>query len=223
MGASVEREQNVGTNPNFVFQTVPVTAQLLASDGVTDLSGSATFEYRYGWDPHQLFTSPTELLPVNTKIKVSYMGASVEREQNMDTNPNFVFQTVPVTAQLLASDGVTDLSGSATFEYRYGWDPHQPFTSPTELLPVNTKIKVSYAGTALEEEQNVGANPNFVWQTGSVVSSSSTCTDYRYGWGAYLAFTNGMELLPVSTKFKFSDGTLETSYTVTAGTINHIH
>jgi hypothetical protein len=221
-GASVEKEQNVGTNPNFVFQTVPVTAKLLASDGTTDLTSSATFQYRYGWGTHQPLTGPTELLPVATKVKVTYSGASVEKEQNVGTNPNFVFNTVAVTAVL--NDHLSNPIGTGvSFQYRYGWDPYQPFTSPMELLPVKTKVKVSYAGTSLETEQNVNTNPNFVWQTGSVVSDKGTCTHYRYGWGSYMTFNSGMELLPVSTKFKFNDGTPETSYTISAGIVNHIH
>ena len=145
-----------------------------------------------------------ELLPVNTKITITYMGAAIEKEQNAGVNPNFVFATVPVTAQLLASDGTTDLSGDATFEYRYGWGTKQPFTSPMDLLPVNTKVTVSYAGTSIEKEQNANNNPNFVFTTGSV--SSATCTKYRYGWDSYMTFTNPMELLAVSTKFANADG-----------------
>jgi hypothetical protein len=38
-----------------------------------------------------------------------------------------------------------------------------------------------------------------------------------------MTFNSGMELLPVSTKFKFNDGTPETSYTISAGIVNHIH
>jgi len=91
------------------------------------------------------------------------------------------------------------------------------------LLPVNTKVRVYYAGTSVENQQNVGTNANFVFQTGNVVSDSGTCTYYRYGYNPYQPFSNGMELLPVSTKFKFSDGTAETSYTIAAGIFNHIH
>ncbi|MFZ1400004.1 MAG: right-handed parallel beta-helix repeat-containing protein, partial [Candidatus Promineifilaceae bacterium] len=166
MGASIEREQHAGTDPDFVFATVPITAVLNDSNGAP-LSG-ATFEYRYGWGSKQPFTGPMELLPVNTKITVSYAGASIEKEQNANTTPDFVFATVPVTATLLASDGVTDLSGDATFEYRYGWGTKQAFDGAEELLPVNTKITVTYAGASIEKEQNVGSDPDFVFQTGKV-------------------------------------------------------
>ena len=218
-GASLEKEQNIAATSCVSFQTVPVTAVLNDSGG-NPLAGG-TFEYRYGWDAYQPFSSPMELLPVSTKIKVTYNGASVEKEQNAATNRNFVFQTVPVTAVLNDSGG-NPLAGG-TFEYRYGWDAYQPFSSPTELLPVSIKIKVSYAGTSVEKEQNAASKPDFVFQTGKVKSGSGTCTDYRYGWGAYIAFTDGMELLPAATKFKFNDGTPETSCNVVAGVVNNIH
>ena len=180
--------------------------------------GGATFEYHYGWDTKQPFTGPMELLPVNTKITVNYAGASIEKEQNTGVEPDFEFATVPVTAQLLASNGTTDLSSGATFEYRYGWGTKQPFTGPMELLPVNTKITVNYAGTSIEKEQNTGVDPDFIFKTGSVLST--TCTQYRYGWESYMTFTDPMELLAVSTKFKDADGPDTSATPVSGGNIS---
>ena len=213
-GADVEKEQSVGSNPDFVFATVPISAELLASDGITDLSPGATFEYRYGWGSYTPLTGPTELLPVNTKVKVNYAGTAVEKEQSVGSAPLFTFKTQPVSAQLLASDGTTDLSASATFEYRYGWGGYTPLTGTTELLPVNTKVKVTYAGTSIEKEQNVSTSPAFTFQTGSV--TSATCTQYRYGWGSYMPFTDPLELLAASTKFSDADGP-DISLTPTSG------
>ena len=203
-GASVEKEQNAASSPNFLFNTALVSAKLWNHDNSSDLSGSATFEYRYGWGDFTPLTGPTELLPVNTKVKVIFAGASVEKEQNANTNPNFVFNTVSVTASLLSSNGLTDLSTFATFDYRYGWGSFTPLTGPTELLPVNIKVKVTYAGASVEKEQNAKVNSSFDFQTGSVTGTA--CTQYRYGWGSYMTFTSSMELLAVSTKFADADG-----------------
>ncbi|MCA9969790.1 MAG: Ig-like domain-containing protein, partial [Anaerolineales bacterium] len=213
-GAAIEKEQNVATNAHFVFQTVPVTAVLNDSGGSP--LGSATFEYRYDWDPKQPFDGAEELLPVKTKITVHYMGASIEREQHAGTAPDFVFATVPVTAVLNDSSGQP--LANATFEYRYDWGNKQPFVGPMELLPVKTKITVSYAGASIEKEQNASGNPNFIFQTGQVTSTS--CTRYRYDWGSYMPFTSGMELLPVPTKFSDADGPDVTATPVAGGTID---
>jgi hypothetical protein len=222
MGTEIEKEQNVGTSPDFVFQTVPVTARLNDSGGA-QITNGVSFKYRYGWNDKQDFSGPKELLPVNTKITVYYMGTQIEKEQNVGTNSDFVFSTVSVSAQLLDS-GSGDLTSSATFEFRYGWESYQSFSGPMELLPVSTKMRVHYAnGTTGDLTQNVGSNANFSWQTGKVTSGSGTATHYRYGWGTFHPFTNGMELLPLSTKFTFNDGTSETSCTIVAGMTNYIH
>lgn len=215
MGAAIENEQDANSNPNFVFNTVPVTAVLKDSGG--NNLGGASFEYRYGWDAKQPFTSPTELLPVNTKITVNYGGASVEKEQNAGTNPNFVFNTVAVSAVLKDSGG-TPIASGVTFDYRYGWGAYSSFTSPMELLPVNTKITVNYAGASIEKEQNAATNAAFEFQTGSV--TSSTCSRYRYGYGSYMTFSSPMELIPVATKFADADGPDVQSTPVAGGTIN---
>jgi len=59
--------------------------------------------------------------------------------------------------------------------------------------------------------------------TGSVVSDSGTAVAYRYGWGPFLAFSDGMELLPLATKFTFNDGTIESTHMIVSGTTNAIH
>ena len=216
MSASIEKEQNANTNPDFVFATVPITAVLNDSGGSP--LGGATFDYRYGWGSKLPFTSPTELLPVNTKITVTYAGAFVEKEQNANTNPDFVFNTVSVTASLSSSDGNTDLTSSATFDYRYGWGSFTPLTGPTELLPVNIKVKVSYTSASVEKEQNANVNSSFDFQTGSVTGTS--CTRYRYGWDSYMAFTSPMELLSVSTKFADADGPDTTALPISGSSVN---
>ncbi|MDZ7776359.1 MAG: hypothetical protein U5L09_12545 [Bacteroidales bacterium] len=92
-----------------------------------------------------------ELLPVNTKVKVTYKGASVEKQQNTGSNASFNFNTVKVTSELLASDN-SDLTDDADFDYRFGYGAYSTFdpVAGKELLPVNTKVKVTYKGASVE-------------------------------------------------------------------------
>ena len=215
-GASVEKQQNVASNSHFDFNTVLVTADLQESDN-DDITAGATWEYRYGWGSHTAFdpVAGIERLPVNTKVKVTYEGASVEKQQNASSNSHFDFNTVLVTADLQESDN-DDITTSATWEYRYGWGSHTAFdpVAGIERLPVNTKVKVSYKGASVEKQQNVSSSSHFDFNTVSVTASlmdgatdltldPGTNWEYRYGWGSYASLDpSGEELLPVNTKVK---------------------
>jgi hypothetical protein len=63
-----------------------------------------------------------ELLPVNYTFRVSYAGASTQKQQNVASNPAVVFQTGQVHSD----------SATATQYYASGW---KPFTQDMELLP----------------------------------------------------------------------------------------
>ncbi|MCW5884351.1 MAG: T9SS type A sorting domain-containing protein [Candidatus Kapabacteria bacterium] len=160
-GASVEKEQNISTNPLVMFNTVNVTAVLKDSD-----NGNLTadnWQYRYGWGSYSsLNNSGEEILPVAVKVKVSYKGADVEKEQNVGNNCQFDFATVNVTAELQDSQ-----SGNLTadsWQYRYGWGSYSALNnSGEELLPVNVKVKVNYNSMSKEKEQNVGSTPNYTF------------------------------------------------------------
>jgi YHS domain-containing protein len=216
-GATLEKEQNIKTNPKFIFATKKITAQLLASDNTTDLTSGATFQYRFGWGAYSSLdpVAGEELLPVNTKVQVTYKGASVEKEQNINSDATFDFATKKITAQLLASDNTADLTAGATFQYRFGWGAYSSLdpVAGEELLPVNTKVNVTYKGASVEKEQNINSDATFDFATKKITAqllASDNTTDltagatfqYRFGWGAYSSLdpVAGEELLPVNTK-----------------------
>ena len=76
-------------------------------------------------------------------------------------------------------------------------------------------------GSEQKSGVNVVTTPTITFQTGQVHSTSGAATQYyASGWKT---FTNDMEMLPGSYKFKFSDGTSDTTYPITAGIVNNIH
>jgi hypothetical protein len=209
-GANIERQQDVRTNPNFIFTTRPVTAELINSTNNAITSG-VSYQFRYGYGSYQTFTQDMELLPVNTKIKCLYRGASVEKQQNVNSNQLFTFGTKSVTAELKNSTNNAITSG-VSYQFRYGYGSYQTFTQDMELLPVNTKIKCLYRGASVEKQQNVNSNQLFTFGTKSVTAelinsannaiTSGVSYQFRYGYGSYQTFTQDMELLPVNTKIK---------------------
>lgn len=209
-GASVEKQQNITTNPIFIFNTVDVTADLRESGGA--LLNADSWEYRYGWGGYNtLNASGHELLPVNTKVRVGYKGTKIEKQQNAGSNSHFDFATINVTADL--KDSQNGLLTADSWEYRYGWGSYAPMNNlGEELLPVNVKVRVGYKGTKVEKQQNVGSNSHYDFNTVNVTADLKSSTGgtltadnwkYRYGWGAYSTLDNaGEELLPVNVKVK---------------------
>jgi hypothetical protein len=128
-GASQEKYQDVSSNPVVVFQTKLVTMKLLDSAGTTELTGGAKY-YASGWKTFGGGTTTTqmELLPLRYKFKVSYVGASIAKYQDVSTNQTVVFQTGQVHSD----------SGTCTHYYASGW---KTFTQDMELLPVRYKFK----------------------------------------------------------------------------------
>jgi hypothetical protein len=161
------------------------------------------------------------LTPGTYTFQITYAGASQQKSQNVGTNPNVVFQTTLVTMSLISSTNA-QLSAGAQ-HYAGSWKTFGAGTTTTamELLPLTYTFQVSYGGASQTKSQNVASDPNVVFQTVQVHSDSGKCTSYyASGWRT---FTQDMELLPGTYTFRFSDGTVNTSYTTVVGAVSHIH
>jgi len=123
-GASVEKSQNIATDSYVVFQTTKVTMKLLGSNN-NELNGGAEY-YANGYKTFGNGTTTTtmELLPLTYTFRVSYAGASVEKSQNVASDPVVIFQTGKVNSD----------SGRCTQYYASGW---KTFIQSMELLPGN--------------------------------------------------------------------------------------
>jgi hypothetical protein len=220
-GVSQQISQDVASNSSVLFQTTLVTVKIQSSTN-TELSGTAQY-YVGGWKTFGTGTTTTsmELLRSTYKFQVSYAGVSQQLSQDVGANPNVVFQTTLVTVKIQSSTN-TELSGVVQY-YARGWKTFGTGTTTTsmELLPSTYKFQITYAGVSQQLSQNVATNANVIFKTVQVHSDSGTCTSYYAG--GWKAFTQDMELLPGTYRFRFSDRTRDTSYTLVVGAIKHIH
>ncbi|WP_406658140.1 DUF2341 domain-containing protein [Methanolobus sp. ZRKC2] len=222
---SNEKYQDVGTNSTVVFSTVDTTVELRDSNGSLLDNGSVQYYSGSWYDLGALVngSSHVELLPNNYKFRMSYAHGSNEKYQNVGTNSTVVFSTVDTTVELRDSNGNLLDNGSAQY-YSGSWYDLGALvngSSHVELLPNNYKFRMSYAHGSNEKYQDIGTNPNVVFFTGKIISDSDTCIHYYSG--GWQVFTNGMELLSGSYKFRFNDGTSERYYSIGSSTVNTIY
>ena len=214
-GHANEKWQDISSNAVVVFATTMVNFDLVESDGSTSIAGATTKYYGSGWKTFGSGSTSTsmELLPGNIKFRVEHAGLSNEKWQNVGNDPNVVFQTVLVNFDLIESDGITSIAGATTKYYGSGWKTFGSGSTSTsmELLPNNIKFRVEHGGLSNEKWQNVGNDPNVVFQTVLVnfVLKNSHNTQfltpdatkyYGSGWKNFTA--PDMELLPGNIKFR---------------------
>jgi len=168
-GAS-QQLSNVTVEQNTVtFQTVKTTVKLL-NDQNELLDGGSVKYYASGWkDFGEAINGEVtkELLPKEYSFRMSYGGASLDQKQDIEVNPNVVFQTVNTKVQLLDSQGNLIPGGTVQY-YASGWKEFgEAINGETskELLPKEYSFRMSYGGASLDQKQDIGENSTVVFQT----------------------------------------------------------
>ncbi len=215
--------QDIGENPLVVFQTTLVTVELrdslgnpIASTGDTP----AAVEYNVGgWQTFGEGSTPTtqELLPDTYDFRVSYAGGRQTIRQDIGENPVVVFQTTLVTVEFRDSLGNPIEGVPVEYNAAGSWLRFGGGQTPAnrELLPATYGFRMYYHGRWQTIRQNIGENPLVVFQTGAVVSERGVAVAYNSG--GWQPFTQDLELLPGSYRFRFNDGTPVTAYEIEPG------
>ncbi len=224
-GASQDLKQDVSIDPLVEFQTVNVQVTLEDSAGAP-LDPATIQYYAGGWKPFGTTTggiAGKELLPGTYTFRASYEGASLDKKQDVGTDPLVMFQTVKAQVNLKDSTGTFLDTGTVQY-YAGGWKSFGTTSggiAEKELLPGSYSFRMAYLGDTQDIKQDISSGTPVVFSTGKVISDTGTCQQYYAG--GWKPFTNGMELLPASYKFRFNDGTPDTASSIVSGMENHIH
>lgn len=211
LGTSIQKNQNVATDPVVKFNTKVVMVKLLSSGG-SELAADASY-YASGWKTFGTTTSTLELLPTTYPFRVSYLGASIQKNQDINIDPVVVFNTVPVTFKLLSSTNF-ELPAEGAF-YASGWKPFGDgtITEVAELLPTTYPFRVTYGGASIQKNQNVATDPVVIFKTKLVtmklvnaigIELPGSSQYYASGWKTFGGgtTTTTMDLLPTTYSFK---------------------
>ncbi|MBV6412814.1 MAG: hypothetical protein IT479_13845 [Xanthomonadales bacterium] len=224
-GTSVQKIQNVASQAQVLFQTVAASVRFSDSQG-QPLDGGIARYYAGGWRSFGTTVAGVatrELLPVSYTFDIAWGGASVQKAQNVGSQPEVQFQTRRVVARLTDHLGQPlDIGG--VHYYAGGWRVFGDTSAgevARELLPAIYTFRMSYAGASVQKAQNVASQAEVGFQTGAVVSASGSCDGYYAG--GWRTFSQGMQLLPGSYTFRFSSGSpTQESLAVSAGIENAI-
>lgn len=161
--ASKDEQQNIGTNPMVVFNTINTTVELRNS--LDNLIDQGTVQYYAGaW--RSLGTTANgvaskELLPNSYSFRMTYEYVSNDKQQDIGTNSTVSFSTVLCTVRVANALGQL-VSGAVVSYYSGAWRQIGTTVNGVitkELLPATLSFRMSYGGKPQDKQQNLLTNP----------------------------------------------------------------
>jgi hypothetical protein len=223
---SNDKQQNTGTNPIVVFNTVKANVEL--RDSRNNLLDQGVVQYYSGaWREFGTTVNGVaskELLPNNYSFRMSYAFASNDKQQNIGTNSTVVFQTVNTTVELRNSQN--NLVGERTVQYYSdGWRTFGTTVggiATLELLPNNYSFRMTHEYISLDKTQNTGTSNVVTFTTvlcrvivrgnQNQAINNATVRYYAGAWRNFGTTINGevtRELLPINLTLRAIVGTVQ--------------
>ncbi|WP_337865734.1 hypothetical protein [Ignavibacterium sp.] len=226
--ASLQADNVNAQNNTYTFTTVNAAVQLKNSLG--NLIDQGTVQYYAGaWRSFGTTSNGVaykELLPINYSFRMTYEFASIDKQQNLSSDPTVVFQTVNAAVQLKNSLG--NLIDQGTVQYYAGaWRTFGTTSNGVatkELLPINYSFRMTYEYVSKDKQQNLSTNPVVDFNTvlcsvkvssplanGNNQPINNAAVKYYAGAWRNLGTTNidgitTKELLPANLSFRATSG-----------------
>ena len=162
-GANNDKQQNIGTDPVVVFQTVNSTVQLLDSQGNL-ITEEGTVQYYAGsWREFGTTSSGTvskELLPKNYSFRMTHEGVSNDKQQDIGVEDTVSFSTVLCVVQVKDAQN-QPVDGAEVKYYSGSWRDigiTENGEVSKELLPKNLSFRIIFNGVTQNKQQDIGSN-----------------------------------------------------------------
>lgn len=161
---SIDKQQDISTDPTVVFQTVNAAVELRNSTGA--LIDQGTVQYyagawrNFGTTSNGVATK--ELLPVNYSFRMTHEFVSNDKQQNLSTNPVVEFSTVLCSIRVSRTSNNQPINNAAVKYYSVAWrdigQTNAEGIVTKELLPKNLSFRAILGNVSQDKQQDIGVN-----------------------------------------------------------------
>jgi hypothetical protein len=158
-GANNDKQQDIGTDPVVVFQTVNAAVQLLSSQGNLITADETVQYYAGSWREFGTTVSGTvskELLPKSYSFRITHEGVSNDKQQDIGVENTVSFSTVLCVVHVNDSQN-QPVDGAEVKYYSGSWRDIGITANgevSKELLPKNLSFRVIYNGVTQNKQQD---------------------------------------------------------------------